>query len=126
MEVWALEAYGAANTLQEMMTIKSDDRAGRKKTYEAIVKGYNLPKPSIPEAFKVFTKELMGLGLDVELRDKKGNLIDMDALARQAQKEEKKSMKALRDSGADSNLDLFDSFNITGATSLEDAEEKLN
>ena len=98
MEVWALEAYGAAYTLQEMMTIKSDDRVGRKKAYEAIFKHNPLPKPSIPEAFKVLTKELMGLGLDVELINKEGKTIDMDALARQAQKEERRSIRAIYDS----------------------------
>ena len=68
MEVWALEAYGAANTLQEILTVKSDDVRGRTKTYEAIVKGENLPEPGLPESFNVLLKELMGLGLDVELR----------------------------------------------------------
>ncbi len=68
MEVWALEAYGAAHTLREMLTVKSDDVKGRAKTYEAIVKGENLPEPGIPESFNVLLKELMALGLDVELR----------------------------------------------------------
>lgn len=68
MEVWALEAYGAAHTLREILTVKSDDVKGRAKTYEAIVKGENLPEPGIPESFNVLLKELMGLGLDVELR----------------------------------------------------------
>jgi DNA-directed RNA polymerase subunit beta len=68
MEVWALEAYGAAHTLQEILTVKSDDVRGRAKAYEAIVKGENLPQPGIPESFHVLLKELMGLGLDVELR----------------------------------------------------------
>ncbi len=103
MEVWALEAYGAAYTLQEMMTIKSDDRVGRKRAYEAIVKGQNLPKPSIPEAFKVFTKELMGLSMNVELKDKDGKIIDMDDLARQTQKEEQRSMRSLRNLGTNEN-----------------------
>ena len=67
MEVWALEAYGAAYTLQEMLTVKSDDVVGRVKTYEAIVKGENIPKPGIPEGFKVLIKELQSLGLDVRL-----------------------------------------------------------
>ena len=67
MEVWALEAYGAASMLQEILTVKSDDVRGRAKTYEAIVKGENLPEPGIPESFNVLLKELMGLGLDVEL-----------------------------------------------------------
>ena len=69
MEVWALEAYGAAYTLQEMLTVKSDDVVGRVKTYEAIVKGENIPQPGIPESFKVLVKELQSLGLDVRLYD---------------------------------------------------------
>ena len=70
MEVWALEAYGAAYTLQEILTVKSDDVIGRVKTYEAIIKGTNIPEPGIPESFKVLLKELQSLGLDVRvLRD---------------------------------------------------------
>ena len=67
MEVWALEAYGASYTLQEMLTVKSDDIVGRVKTYEAIVKGENVPEPGVPESFKVLVKELQSLGLDVRL-----------------------------------------------------------
>ena len=67
MEVWALEAYGAAHTLQEILTVKSDDVTGRSKVYEAIVKGDNLPQPGIPESFNVLVKELQALGLDVTL-----------------------------------------------------------
>ena len=67
MEVWALEAYGAAYTLQEILTVKSDDIVGRVKTYEAIVKGQNVPKPGVPESFKVLIKELQSLGLDVKM-----------------------------------------------------------
>jgi DNA-directed RNA polymerase subunit beta len=67
MEVWALEAYGAAHTLQEILTVKSDDVTGRSKVYEAIVKGENLPEPGIPESFNVLVKELQALGLSVTL-----------------------------------------------------------
>jgi len=67
MEVWALEAYGAAYTLQEILTIKSDDVVGRVKAYESIVKGENVPEPGVPESFKVLVKELQSLGLDVRL-----------------------------------------------------------
>jgi DNA-directed RNA polymerase subunit beta len=67
MEVWALEAYGAAYTLQELLTVKSDDVVGRVKTYEAIVKGENIPEPGVPESFKVLIKELQSLGLDVKV-----------------------------------------------------------
>ena len=67
MEVWALEAYGAAYTLQEILTVKSDDVVGRVKTFEAIIKGENIPTPGVPESFKVLLKELQSLGLDVKL-----------------------------------------------------------
>ena len=77
MEVWALEAYGAAYTLQEILTVKSDDVEGRVKTYEAIVKGEPIPQPGIPESFRVMLKELQSLGLDVVVQDKDGNEIDM-------------------------------------------------
>ena len=77
MEVWALEAYGAAYTLQEILTVKSDDVEGRVKTYEAIVKGEPIPQPGIPESFRVMLKELQSLGMDVVVQDKDGNEIDM-------------------------------------------------
>ncbi|WP_417019370.1 DNA-directed RNA polymerase subunit beta, partial [Anaerotruncus massiliensis (ex Liu et al. 2021)] len=77
MEVWALEAYGAAYTLQEILTVKSDDVVGRVKTFEAIVKGKNVPKPGIPESFKVLIKELQSLGLDVRVLDKDDQEIDL-------------------------------------------------
>ena len=77
MEVWALEAYGAAYTLQEILTVKSDDVVGRVKTYEAIVKGQNVPKAGVPESFKVLIKELQSLGLDIKVLDKENNEIDL-------------------------------------------------
>ena len=77
MEVWALEAYGAAYTLQEILTVKSDDVVGRVKTYESIVKGENIPTPGIPESFKVLMKELQSLALDVKVLDKNGNEVDL-------------------------------------------------
>ena len=77
MEVWALEAYGAAYTLQEILTYKSDDTVGRVKTYEAIVKGDNIPKPGVPESFRVLMKELQSLGLDVKVMDEHDNEIEM-------------------------------------------------
>ncbi len=77
MEVWALEAYGAAYTLQEMLTVKSDDTVGRVKTFESIVKGRNIPKPGIPESFKVLVKELQALGLDVKILSKGMKEIDI-------------------------------------------------
>ncbi len=77
MEVWALEAYGAAYTLQEILTVKSDDVVGRVKTYEAIVKGQNIPQPGIPESFKVLIKELQSLALDVKVLDENNDEIDL-------------------------------------------------
>jgi DNA-directed RNA polymerase subunit beta len=77
MEVWALEAYGAAYTLQEILTVKSDDVTGRVRTYESIVKGHNIPKPGVPESFKVLVKELQSLCLDVRVLDEDGNKIEL-------------------------------------------------
>ena len=77
MEVWALEAYGAAYTLQEILTVKSDDVVGRVKTYESIVKGQNIPKPGVPESFRVLIKELQSLGLDIKVLDKYNEEIDL-------------------------------------------------
>ncbi|AMQ03858.1 DNA-directed RNA polymerase subunit beta [Lacticaseibacillus rhamnosus] len=108
MEVWALEAYGAAYTLQEILTYKSDDVVGRVKTYEAIVKGDPIPKPGVPESFRVLVKELQALGLDmkvlgadkqeIELRDMdddEDDVVSVDALAKfAAQQEEKKAHEA--------------------------------
>ena len=71
MEVWALEAYGAAYTLQEILTVKSDDVTGRVRTYESIVKGHNIPQPGVPESFKVLVKELQALCLDVQVLDQR-------------------------------------------------------
>ena len=81
MEVWALEAYGAAYTLQEILTVKSDDIVGRVKTYEAIVKGENIPTPGIPESFKVLIKELQALALDVKVLDENAKEIEIKELS---------------------------------------------
>jgi DNA-directed RNA polymerase subunit beta len=80
MEVWALEAYGAANTLQEILTVKSDDTVGRVKTYEAIIKGQNIPTPGVPESFKVLLKEMQALSLDVRVLDASRNEIEIPEL----------------------------------------------
>jgi DNA-directed RNA polymerase subunit beta len=77
MEVWALEAYGAAYVLQEMLTIKSDDTVGRVKAYEAIVKGENIAKPNIPESFKVLMKEIQSLALDMSVQSEEGELLEV-------------------------------------------------
>ena len=117
MEVWALEAYGAAHTLQEMITIKSDDRVGRRKAYEAIIKGNPIPKSGMPEAFRVFTKELKGLAMDVKLFDNENNIIDMDELARQSLIEERKTNSAIRSAMSPKD-------NTEDVTSLEVATEE--
>ena len=78
MEVWALEAYGAAYTLQEILTVKSDDITGRVKTYEAIVKGHNVPQPGVPESFKVLVKELQSLCLDIKVLDENMEVIELE------------------------------------------------
>ncbi len=77
MEVWALEAYGAAHTLQEILTVKSDDVVGRVKTYESIVKGESIPEPGIPESFKVLIKELQSLALDVKVLSEEDDEIEI-------------------------------------------------
>jgi DNA-directed RNA polymerase subunit beta len=80
MEVWALEAYGAAHTLNEMLTVKSDDIKGRNEVYKAIMKGKNIPEPGLPESFKVLVRELRGIALDVRVFDNEGNEIDIEKL----------------------------------------------
>ena len=119
MEVWALEAYGASHTLQEILTIKSDDRVGRRKTYEAIIKGQDIPEPGIPEAFNVLVKELSALCMDVRLVDKDGHKIDTEALAREAQKEERKINSSIRNLTGENHSDEL------GIVSDEDANEYL-
>lgn len=81
MEVWALEAYGAAYTLQEILTVKSDDVVGRVKTYESIVKGENVPEPGVPESFKVLIKELQSLALDIKVLDSDGEEVELGEYA---------------------------------------------
>jgi len=104
MEVWALEAYGAAYTLQEILTVKSDDMVGRAKTYESIIKGNRIPKPGIPESFRVLQKELQSLAIDVRLLDKDNKIIDMRAAAKAMEEEENRlarSMRSMRDAVSD-------------------------
>lgn len=90
MEVWALEAYGAAYTLQEMLTIKSDDMVGRNKTYEAILKGNLIPKPNMPESTRVLIKELQGLAVDVQLFDDKNTSINMNTISEEAERDSRR------------------------------------
>ncbi len=90
MEVWALEAYGAAHTLQEMLTIKSDDMVGRNKAYEAILRGHDIPKPNMPESFRVLIKELQGLAINVTLKTKDGKTINVNTITAETAKEQSK------------------------------------
>jgi DNA-directed RNA polymerase subunit beta len=101
MEVWALEAYGAAYTLQEILTVKSDDVVGRVKTYEAIVKGENVPEPGVPESFKVLIKELQSLGMDVKILSGDEKEIEM------------------RDTEDDDDLQQVDTLNIAPEQAFE-------
>ena len=96
MEVWALEAYGAAHTLQELLTIKSDDILGRAKTYESIIKGKSLPKPGVPESFKVLQKELQALAIDISVYDVDGNEIDMKAATKYQEREERRLQDTIK------------------------------
>ena len=80
MEVWALEAYGAANTLSEILTVKSDDINGRTKTYDAIIKGNAIPEPGVPESFNVLKNELQGLAIDVQMLDENGEVVELSKL----------------------------------------------
>ncbi len=122
MEVWALEAYGAAYTLQEILTVKSDDVVGRVKTFEAIVKGLNIPTPGIPESFKVLIKELQSLGLDVKVLDKDHEEID---LKQNFDEDDNMGMPAATDYFEEANVeqasDLEDGFNVAHADEM--AEE---
>ena len=100
MEVWALEAYGAAYTLQEMLTIKSDDTVGRVKAYEAIVKGENIPEPSIPESFKVLLKEMQSLALDVNVLSEGGHEVEV-------RDEDDELLRAAEELGIDMNAEAL-------------------
>ena len=114
MEVWALEAYGAAYTLQEILTVKSDDVVGRVKTYEAIVKGANISDPGIPESFKVMLKELQALALDVTVLDEDGNEVIMGENVEENDNSE--DVTPLIDGGADFAFSSSESFEAAGYT----------
>ena len=116
MEVWALEAYGAAYTLQEMLTIKSDDTVGRVKAYEAIVKGENIAEPSIPESFKVLLKEMQSLALDVNVVSEEGTRAEMGD-------EDDDLLRAAEELGIDlSGVRATDGSGDDAADETEDAE----
>ena len=122
MEVWALEAYGAAYTLQEILTIKSDDVVGRVKTYESIVKGENIPEPGIPESFKVLLKELQSLALDIRVLTKGNTEVDIKESVEEGEGIAPAPEEVLEDvpledgyieeNAEDGDSDLFDDENI--------------
>jgi DNA-directed RNA polymerase subunit beta len=101
MEVWALEAYGAAHTLQEILTVKSDDMIGRSKTYEAIIKGLPIPPAGVPESFRVLQKELQALAIDVKLLDENLEELDMKEIAKENEKEERRLSESVREALSD-------------------------
>jgi len=111
-----------------MITIKSDDRVGRRKAYEAIIKGNPIPRPGMPEAFKVFTKELRGLGMDVKLYDHAGGVIDMDELAKQSLIEERKTNSNIRSAMApkDNEPDVTDTVEVASQIAEEEGFSVLS
>jgi len=127
MEVWALEAYGAAYTLQEILTVKSDDINGRRKAYEAIIKGQNIPTPGVPESFKVLVKELQSLALDISVLDKDGNKIQLSSLCEEddvVPYSNKAALAALEEETVVTD-DISDSFLMENAdgSAVEEEEE---
>jgi len=130
MEVWALEAYGAAYTLQEMLTIKSDDTVGRVKAYEAIVKGENIAEPSIPESFKVLLKEMQSLALDVNVVSEEGQRAEMrdedDDLLRAAEELgiDLSGVRAVAGDASDEELEGEDSTDAGPPAKAGDGEEE--
>ena len=128
MEVWALEAYGAANMLQEMLTIKSDDVVGRSKAYESIIKNSEIVGPKLPESFNVLVKELQGLGLRVDLLDQHASSIDADELLAERNKdaessiiEEDENFETVRD---ESDGEFEDNMNIQDIDEIEEIKEE--
>ena len=127
MEVWALEAYGAAYTLQEILTVKSDDITGRVKTYESIVKGHNVPQPGVPESFRVLVKELQSLCLDIRVLDKDGEEIvlrddeDDDAYIRPVEDD-----VMIDDGFADSGFSIGEVDDLTGDLTEVESEDEYD
>ena len=127
MEVWALEAYGAANMLQEMLTIKSDDVVGRSKAYESIIKHNEIVGPKLPESFNVLVKELQGLGLRVDLLDQHASSIDADEILAERNKDaesltfEDEDFETVRD---ESDGEFEDNMNIQDIDEIEEIKEE--
>jgi len=126
MEVWALEAYGAAYTLQEILTVKSDDINGRRKAYEAIIKGQNIPTPGVPESFKVLTKELQALALDVRVFNKEGEEIQLSSLCAEEEVSpyKRNDEEALLEGFEEKNVETDDISNSFIVESVDDDEDE--
>ena len=126
MEVWALEAYGAAYTLQEILTVKSDDTIGRVKAYEAIVKGENIPEPGVPESFKVLVKELQALGLDIKLFTENNEELELkENIEDGIEYDETAEGKALTEDDVLIHEDLEDGYSEEDDDMLEDESDEL-
>ncbi len=125
MEVWALEAYGAAYTLQEILTVKSDDIVGRVKTYEAIVKGENIPQSGIPESFKVLIKELQSLALDIRIIGRNGEEIDLDAEIDEDDISDKKEVIDTMSDAIGTDDDMSADGEVIGDDDLDDDDEEI-
>ena len=123
MEVWALEAYGAAYTLQEILTVKSDDINGRRKAYEAIIKGQNIPTPGVPESFKVLVKELQALGLDIRTLDRNGDEIQLSTLCSEEEEVLPYSNRIDRSIFEDDGEDEYDEDEISKNLMIEDEDD---
>ena len=122
MEVWALEAYGAAYTLQEILTVKSDDINGRRKAYEAIIKGQNIPTPGVPESFKVLVKELQSLGLNIRTLDKNGEDVQLSSICNDEDTFTYSNKAAAM--FADEELDLEDEDEISQSFLIKDVDDE--
>ena len=124
MEVWALEAYGAAYTLQEILTVKSDDIVGRVKAYESIVKGENIPKSGVPESFKVLVKELQSLALDIKILNHNMEEIDLDASFEDDEPINEEIIGAMED--ADGIADTLDESELDDANMLLEEDDDFD
>ena len=128
MEVWALYAYGAAHTLQEILTVKSDDVVGRVKVYEALVKGQKVDQAGVPESFRVLIKEFQALGLDIQIINEKGESLDLKQIERDELKENIKAIddieiKQVNDQELDSNLESEESYDDEDDDEFDDEED---
>ena len=122
MEVWALEAYGAAHTLQEILTVKSDDVVGRVKTYEAIVKGENIPEPGVPESFKVLIKELQALCLDVVVLNENHEEVQLKEFVEEDMEDLEVNIEGSEDLVTEPAENLDDSYTVDDESEVEEED----